>query len=351
MNGDQDFSTPPAQQAIPVAMLAATPKKSGMAWKIILGVLLGLSVCANVLLVLMLSVAFAIGAGAGGFGITDDPFDEKVLEPGPKGTKVVSIRVNGLIDPKLAQSVIAQLKRAGNDDAVKAVILRIDSPGGYMTSSDEIHDAVLRLTQGVSAKPVVAFMQGMGTSGAYYISVPARTIIAEPTALTGSIGVIFQMFVIEGLLEDKLGITTVTIKSGEKKDVPSMFRQMLPEEREYIQNVLIAPFHERFVDIVTNGRKNLTRGDVERIADGRVFTADGALEEGLIDKVGYFDAAIEEARKLAGVPDARVVEYRVRTTLKDLLSLYGEARKPFDLDPASLTKLGVPRIMYLWSMN
>ncbi|OHB75214.1 MAG: hypothetical protein A2Z25_04940 [Planctomycetes bacterium RBG_16_55_9] len=191
-------------------------------------------------------------------------------------------------------------------------------------------------------------MQGVAASGGYYTSVACDKIIAEPTTITGSIGVISSYFVVQELLEDKLGVLPVTIKSGQKKDWPSSFRQPSPEELQYMREKVMTPAFERFVEIVTEGRKaSLNSGDVRRLADGGIFGAQEAVQEKLIDGVGYLDEAIDLVKSLAQIQNARVVEYRKPFSLADALSI----RKPslLKLDRATLYELGTPQIMYLWS--
>ena len=154
--------------------------------------------------------------------------------------------------------------------------------------------------------------------------------------------------VVQELLEDKLGVQSVTVKSGQKKDWPSSFRQPAPEEIQYIQDKLVTPAFERFVQIVAEGRKeSLNPADVRRLADGGIYGAQEAFEEKLIDGIGYLDEAIEIVKSLAGIDKAQVVEYRKPFTFADFLSY----RKPnlLNLDRTKLYELGTPQVLYLWS--
>jgi len=191
-------------------------------------------------------------------------------------------------------------------------------------------------------------MQGVAASGGYYTSVACEKIIAEPTTITGSIGVISWYFVVQELLEEKLGVLPVVVKSGQKKDWPSSFRAPTPEEIRYMQDKLITPALERFVEVVAEGREaSLTLDDVRRLADGGIFGAKEALEEKLIDEIGYLDDAIELAKTLAGIDKAQVVQYRRPFSLTSFLSY----RKPnlLKIDRTTLYELGTPQILYLWS--
>jgi len=195
---------------------------------------------------------------------------------------------------------------------------------------------------------IVAFMQGVAASGGYYTSVACEKIIAEPTTITGSIGVISSYFVVQELLEDKLGVMPVTIKSGQKKDWPSSFRKPSSEELQYMREKVMTPAFERFVEIVVEGRKaSLDPNEVRQLADGGIFGAKEAVDEKLIDGIGYLDEAVEIVKSLAGIQNARVVEYRKPFSFSDLLSY----KKPnlLKIDRAMLYELSTPQIMYLWS--
>jgi protease-4 len=225
------------------------------------------------------------------------------------------------------------------------VILRIASPGGTVSSSDQIHYYVGNLRQ-KTGKPVVAFMQTIAASGGYYSAVACDRIIAEPTVITGSIGVIMNHLVIKDLLEQKLGIQPEVLKSGPKKDWPSMYAPMTEEQKQYLNEKLITPAYERFVSLVSEGRKHaLTPEQVRLLADGSIYSADEALHNGLIDEVGYFEAAVDATKKLADISDARVVEYQRPQSW--LSSLGAKSQLPI-VDSKMLEKLIVPQLMYLW---
>ena len=164
-------------------------------------------------------------------------------------------------------------------------------------------------------------MQGTAASGGYYASVACEKIVAEPTTITGSIGVVMMHFVFQNLLENKLGIQPVFLTMGEKKDWPSSFRTPTKEELAYVHDRLLEPAYRRFVGVVKEGRQEaLAPGEVEKLADGSIFVADQALEVKLIDKIGYLDDAIATVKALAGIEDAQVVEYRRPFSLLSILS-------------------------------
>ena len=318
------------------------PTRKGAGWRIFWGIVLALSVMANIALFLMLFGVIAVFA-TGQRGV----LTEEVVREGPARNKIAIITVQGIIHGSVAGDVYKQLNAARKDKRVKGVIVRVNSPGGTISASDQIYTEICKFRE-EGNKPIIAFMQGVAASGGYYTSVACEKIIAEPTTITGSIGVISWFLVVQELLEEKLGILPVTIKSGEKKDWPSSFRKPEQPEKDYIENKLIKPAFERFVKVVTEGRKeSLTIDDVRRLADGSIYGAQEAFDEKLIDKIGYLDEAIELAKSLANVDEARVVQYRKPFSLGDFLSY----RKPnlLKLDRATLYELGTPQILYLWS--
>jgi len=209
------------------------------------------------------------------------------------------------------ESVVArlesELRLAAEDDKVKGVIVRINSPGGTVTASDIIYDRITRF-KAEHQVPVVAQLMDVAASGGYYVALAADEIIAHPTTVTGSIGVIFQGISLEGLL-DKLGVRNQAIKTGDKKDIGSPLRIMTAEERALI-GAILNDMQLRFLGLVRQRRTTLTPDGERLIADGRILSASQALELGLIDRIGYLDDAIERTKALAHVPEARVVIYR-----------------------------------------
>jgi protease-4 len=202
--------------------------------------------------------------------------------------------------------IIKQIRQAKNDKKVNAIVLTIKSPGGSITASDEIYQEILSARAG--GKKVVAFLNETAASGGYYVALPADKIIAAPTTLTGSIGVIAQTFNIEKLLE-KYGVKTETIKSGKHKDILSSFREMTPEEREILQNIL-DEYYAQFVDLVKKHRPEIDAAKLLEITDGRVFTAKQAQELKLIDELGYENEAVDLAAKLAKIKEKTVIKYK-----------------------------------------
>lgn len=331
--------------AIPVLPLAGQatagqPKKRS-GWRIFWGIVLALSVLANIALFLLLVgvvAMFAVGE--------EGMLDEEVIHEGPRTSKIAVLRLEGVIDDEQARDVAKQLRRAREDKHVKGIILRVNSPGGTISGSDQIYNEIRYKTD----KPVVAFMQGVAASGGYYASVACQKIVAEPTVITGSVGVIGGYLVLAELLEEKLGIQPVIVKSGPKKDWPSSFRAPSEEEIQYLQDKLIRPAYERFVQIVAEGRKELlTLSEVRKLADGSIYGAEEAKEEKLIDEIGYLDSAIEQVKALAQIEKAQVIEYRKPFSFTDLLS--SRSGKIHRIDKSTLYELGTPQLLYLWTLQ
>jgi protease-4 len=320
------------------------PPQRHSGWRIFWGVLFGLSVLANVGLFLLVLTVAVVAAERGG---ARRP--QVVVREGPRDSKIVLVHVGGIIDDEQAEEVHRQVSEARRDPTVRGIILQVDSPGGTISASDQIYREVVDYrTQ--TGRPAVAFIQGMAASGGYYASVACDEIISEPTAVTGSIGVLMMHFVFQDLLENKLGIQPVFLTMGAKKDWPSSFRMPKDEELAYIRSRLLEPAYRRFVEVVKEGRKDtLSAQEVEQLADGSIFCADEALTVKLVDKIGYLDDAIARAKALAGVRKAQVVEYRKPLTLLGMLSARTKSPGILRLDRMKLLELGTPQMMYLWN--
>ncbi len=211
----------------------------------------------------------------------------------PMGEKVALINVEGVIFD--SKSVIDELKDYASDNSIKAIVLRINSPGGGVAPSQEIYDEVKKAME---KKKVVVSMGSVAASGGYYIACPADMIVANAGTLTGSMGVIMEIPNIEGLMQ-KIGVEHQVIKSGRHKDIASVFKTMSPEERALLQEVL-DDVHGQFIEAVSEGR-GLTVEKVKALADGRIFTGRMAREVGLVDELGNLDAAIKFAGELSGI--------------------------------------------------
>lgn len=237
----------------------------------------------------LLFVAWMVGnSDGGGFSL-----------PGKDRVAVVEIQ-GGIFDPK---ETLDELNRVYESDNLKALILRIDSPGGAVSPSQEIYDAVLRVKE---KKKVIVSMGTVAASGGYYIAVAADTIVALPGTITGSIGVLMDYTNVQGLL-DLIRVKAEVLKSGKMKDVGSPLRELTPEDRAYLQD-LLDDMHRQFIEAVARGR-GLTMAEVEALADGRVFTGEQALELGLIDEIGGQQRAVEIAQNLLGLDEEPELVY------------------------------------------
>jgi len=209
------------------------------------------------------------------------------------GSGVGLVEVKGLIID--SQEIVRELNDFRKDDNVKAVVLRIDSPGGVVGPSQEIFAEVKKLA---ARKKVVVSMGSIAASGGYYIAAPASLILANPGTITGSIGVLMRFSNIEGLM-GKIGMKSFTLKTGKFKDVGSPVRPMTDQDKAMLQNVIDST-HGQFVKAVAEGRK-LPIADVRAIADGRIFTGEQAMAHKLVDRLGTLQDAVEEAGRLAGI--------------------------------------------------
>jgi protease-4 len=228
------------------------------------------------------------------------------------GDKVALVRIEGpIFDSK---HFVDEIQEYADDSSVRAIVLRVDSPGGAVAPSQEIHAEVKRV---VADKKVVVSMGSVAASGGYYIAAPSTKIVANPGTITGSIGVIMEIPNLEGLM-DKVGIKTTVIKSGKYKDMASALRELTPEERRLLQGVM-DDVHEQFIQAVAEGR-GMTFEDVAKLSDGRIFSGRQAKELGLVDELGSLEDAIDLTAKLAGIEGApRIVEKEEELTLIEML--------------------------------
>ena len=213
---------------------------------------------------------------------------------GGNGDKIAIVEINDVIVS--SEKTVEEIKRFREDKSIKAIILRVNTPGGGVAASQEIYEEVKKTRD--SGKIIVVSMGSIAASGGYYISMGSSLIIANPGTLTGSIGVIAQFMSIKDLA-DKLGITQTTIKSGNLKDAGSPFRQMNDSDKAYFQDVVDNSFGQ-FLDVVSKERK-MDMETLKKYANGRVFTGLQAKEYGLIDSLGTFEDAIRITSKMAGI--------------------------------------------------
>lgn len=287
---------------------------------------------------------------------------EEYIEDGDFSEKIVVLDVSGTIqDTGDAESLFSaagynhasfmeKLDYIKEDTSVKGVILKVNSPGGGVVESAQIHDKLVEI-QKESNIPIYVSMGSMAASGGYYISAPADKIFASPETLTGSLGVIMSGYNFEGLAE-KYGVEFVTIKSGKYKDIMSSTRDMTEDEREILQR-LIDNSYAGFVKVIADGR-DMTEAEVKKIADGRIYDGRQAKELNLIDDFGYFDDVVEQMKKDYDLKDSAVVTYTDNT---GFASLFGMTAKKLitseDKELANILKIvtnaNSPRLMYLYA--
>jgi protease-4 len=248
--------------------------------------------------------------------------------------------------PLLAR-VREELEKAEDDDRVRAVVIKINSPGGTITASDVLYREI-RAFRDRRKIPVIAAIMDVGASGGYYVALAADRIVAHPTSVTGSLGVVMLTVNAQGLMQ-KIGVAPLAIKSGDKKDAGSPFRELTPEERAIFQSV-IDDMYGRFVRLIAESRK-IPEDRVRAFADGRIYTAQQALALGLVDRVAYLDDVIAMAKQAAGVDEARVVMYHRPREYRATIYSGAPAIPGAEAALGQLTSIlgGVgPRFMYLW---
>jgi len=284
------------------------------------------------------------------------PLRETTLE-GKGPDKVLLVELSGVLAeepiftlearpqvPLLAR-VREELEKAAEDEQVRALVLRINSPGGTVTASDVLYHEIMRLKSRRKI-PVVAAILDVGASGGYYVALAADRIVAHATTVTGSIGVLMLTVNSGGLLE-KMGVSAGYIKSGEYKDMGNPFRALTPEERAIFQQV-IDRLYARFVALVARSRR-LDETRVRALADGRIYTGDEAVALGLVDRVGYVEDAIALAKEAAGLQEARVVAYhRPRQYRANIYSGPDGPASPWTAADLARLVVSGPRFLYLW---
>ncbi len=300
---------------------------------IVVGVILSLVALGGAALIggiIGFAAGAAGGAAAGGLAgsLTSGVPERRTGGTGPE--KVAVIRVEGLIAGEdvfgffggsvaSSRRVVSQLDRAEHDDAVKAVILDMDTPGGSVVASDEIYEKIQTLRQ--KGKILVTLMTETAASGGYYIAAGTNHIVADPTTVTGSIGVIVALPNIQEL-SHKIGIRTIVFKSGAFKDLGSPNRPITAQEAAIFQG-LVDEAYQRFVRIVASGRR-MDRAKVLRLADGRIYTGQQAQQLGLVDSLGHFREAVDVVKKRTGLRDPLIVEYGGEGFLRTLLGSAGQ---------------------------
>ncbi len=382
MSDFQDPQPDPARQqpanVIPVTY-SSKPRKPPLPWglRALLVVLLVDLVGCNVFVMLMAGLV-ALGAGLSDSTMSDTSIHVRErFHSGKTSAKdrIAILHIDGVLMEGLTTFAQKEIERAAADDSVKAVVLRINSPGGTITASDDLHKRITQLRDGdpakkTQAKPVIVSMGGLAASGGYYIAMPAKTLVAERTTITGSIGVYASLPNFKEL-GDKYGFHLEIIKAGEVKDSGSMFKEMTPHERQLWQTMVDRSYLQ-FIQVVEQGRPQLKGKLQENIdidetlpvrdekatqkhlnytryrADGGIFMAEEAKKHGLIDQIGYLDDAIQVAKQTAGLgEDYKAISYERPLTLMG--ALLGEKSQPpaMNFDVNRLSSGLVPRLWYL----
>jgi protease IV len=326
-------------------MYAQPRRSSGTGWKVF-GIVMVFLLAGSLLLNFMLG---ALGGGGGALQAQPPAgprLQEALVKSQNSRNKIVVVPIEGVISsqsmgrrgPTMVDIVEDQFRRAADDRNVKAVILKVNSPGGEVLASDDIYNIVARF-QKQTSKPVVAAMGSLAASGGYYVSAPCQWIVANELTITGSIGVIMQGYNLRTLM-DKVGIRPEVFKSGRYKDMLSFDKReedITAEEREMIQSMVNETF-AKFKSVIAEGRASSAKMNAglsesgrrlddnwERLADGRILSGKEAERYGFVDELGNFDVAIARARKLANISDANVVEYQPVFSLGDLFGILGSS--------------------------
>ena len=344
--------------------------RGGRGWKVF-----ALILCVLLVLVLIFNPFAMLSEIAGGGGVmhgrTGGPqLQEHWIEDNSSANRIVVVPVEGVITsqgmgrggPTMVDIIQEQLRHAAEDKRVKAVVLKVNSPGGEVLASDDIYNLLVKF-QRDTRKPVVASMGSLAASGGYYVSAPCQWIVANELTITGSIGVIMHGYNFRGLM-DKVGVRPEVFKSGKFKDMLSPDKReedISQEERDMIQSMINETF-DKFKNIVAEGRgnalkKNSADADKGRAladnwvqyADGRILSGKEALKQGFVDEVGNFEAAVERAQKLAKISDANLLQYQPVFGLGDLLGLLGKSEvQTLKIDLGlDLPKLQLGRLYFL----
>ncbi|MCA9975736.1 MAG: signal peptide peptidase SppA [Anaerolineales bacterium] len=285
-----------------------------------------------------------------GFASSLSLFGDGTTSSGGLGDAIAIVRVEGTITSgddtdvstdATSGTVIADLRAANNDPTVKAIVLRVDSPGGSVTGSAQIYEVMREMD-----KPVIVSMAGVAASGGYYVSAPADYIFARPDTTTGSIGVILTLFNAQELI-DEIGVDVIAITSGPNKALGSFWEEITPEQQAIFEEALNEAYDD-FVQVIVDGR-NLEPAAVRELADGRTYTGSQALKLGLVDELGNFQDAIAKAAEMGGISgEPRLVEFEHLPGLQQLLSGFSTRlnQTPGDQALSLMSELAIPAIEY-----
>ncbi|WP_100399886.1 signal peptide peptidase SppA [Bacillus sp. FJAT-44742] len=318
-------------------------------------------------LLLLVSVSFqfvstiATGNFEGMFEAGDEPWEEHIVEDGSELGRIAVIDLEGVIqDTGTDQGLFSggynhreflyMLERAGENNDIEGIIINVNTPGGGVVESAEIHDRIVEI-QEEQGKPVYVTMGNQAASGGYYVAAPADRIIAHPATITGSIGVIMQNINITELADD-LGVDFTTIQSGPYKDIMSATREMTDDEEEILQSI-IDEFYDDFVTVIDNGRDNLTEQEVRELGDGRIYSGTQAHEVGLVDDLGTLANAIDIMKEEYGLEGSQVVRFEPTFRFNQFLGVTARNLVVSDMELLGINKLltepNAPRAMYLYT--
>ncbi|MGM0838123.1 MAG: signal peptide peptidase SppA [Bacillota bacterium] len=293
---------------------------------------------------------------------TDTGFVEKVVEEGNPNRKLLVLEVNGAIQDlgedvtSIFQSAgynhrqfLRMLDQAKEDDSVKGIVLRVNTPGGGVSESAEIHKRLMEIKE-ETKKPIYVSMGAMAASGGYYIAAPADKIFATNETITGSIGVIMQGVNYKELAE-KYGVKFETFKSGPYKDIMSPTKDMTDEERQILQT-MVDNMYDRFVNVIVEGR-GMSEAEVRNIADGRIYDGQQAKDINIVDEIGYFEDVVDAIKKDHNLGSVQVIQYEENLGLGSLFSMNASSLLKPDSEMQMLAKLinqpNSPRLMYLYA--
>ncbi|QFK72518.1 signal peptide peptidase SppA [Pradoshia sp. D12] len=293
----------------------------------------------------------------------DTLFEEDIIEEGDVNSQIVVMDVEGVIQDTGEEesyftaeaynhrSFMERLNAIKDNDTVKGIILRVNSPGGGVVESAEIHNKLMQIKK-ETKKPIYVSMGSQAASGGYYISTPADKIFASPETMTGSLGVIMQSYNFKGLAE-KYGIDMVTIKSGKFKDLMNPFREVTEDEKEILQSMVTSSY-DQFVKVIAEGR-SMPEDEVRKIADGRIYDGRQAKEINLIDELGYLEDVIADMKKSENLKGAQVVRLVGSDSLSSLFSMkmqqWAGVNDEVSTIKSLMTENQSPRMMYLYSAN
>lgn len=351
--GPENFHRPPAGPPLYCyPPPPPPPPRRSRFGTIVLTILLVGSVLLNLLL--MMTVAGLVVRGPS----REEPLREVVVADAATESRIALLHINGIITEELSGGATAigadyeyvklQVERILNNQNVKAVVVRVNSPGGGASASDMMLNQLKRLRD-ERRLPVVVHMGSLAASGGYYVAMAGDHIMAQPTTLTGSIGVIAQFFSVENLLGEKLGVNSYIIESGQRKSMGSPLRNMTDEEQQYMHETIVMPMYERFIAVIAEGRPDLPEAELREVADGRVLNAQQALDAGLVDEIGFQEDAVRLAMRLAHIERAKLVQYERQVGLFDVLGLASSAKSAdLRVSPETIGRLTQPRVLMQW---